>query len=85
MSAAPERAPSPKLPIYVTVPQLATLCGISRFALLRRLKEAETTAGAPVLRRRGRCFFVLWGDLVAHVPWVVEGIRDLTALQDRAM
>lgn len=74
-----------KISIEITVADLAKASGLSRWKMLRRLRESEI-----MLRQRGsgtirKHVFTTWADLKASPKgtWILEAIQDMTLLIER--
>jgi len=80
------RAPAPvtkRMPIEITVPDLARACGLSPERMLRRLRAEDV-----VLRRRGKGTqrvhrFVTLSDLRANANWILDEIESWNVLLEQ--
>lgn len=81
----PVRRPAPKrLPITISVAQLARLCGVTR-QKMGRLLEADGVVRRPAGKgEKRRHYFVTRSDLTAAAPWIVDEIQSWAETVARA-
>lgn len=81
----PMRRPAPRrLPIEISIPTLARLCGISRQKMRRRLEADGVVRRKAGVGEKRHHYFVTRSDLAAAAPWILEEIQSWAELIARA-